>query len=110
MALKNIMILTDGNEEQMQGMIRGVEALDTDHQIGIVYGTHDSEEISEVELILADLANAIVLKTEKVKAIPHHQNNPITYMDINVPAGDRETIISYIKNEYPNLVQDILKN
>ena len=107
---RNVMIITEGSEEQMQGIIRGIEALDTEHKIGIIYGTANSTATTEVEMILADLAKALIIKTAGVDIVEPPQGKDTTpYMDINVPDGDRETVINYIQKEYPTLIGDILK-
>jgi hypothetical protein len=110
MIKRNVLIITDGSEEQMQGIIRGIEFLDTEHQVGIIYGQHGSTEVTEVEMILADLSQAVVLKTARVNIPEHPQHKSIPSMDINVPDGDRADIIKYIKDEYPNIIQDILEH
>lgn len=104
---RNVMIITEGSEEQMQGIIRGIEALDTEHKIGIIYGTANSTATTEVEMLLADLAKALIIKTAGVDIIGG--TNTIPSMDINVPDGDREAVINYIQKEYPTLIGDILK-
>ena len=109
MIKRNVLVITDGSEEQMQGIIRGIEFLDTDHQIGIIYGQHDSTEVTEVELILADLSQAVVLKTARVNMKEHPQHKDVPSMDINVPDGDRADIVKYIKDEYPNIIDLLLK-
>ena len=109
MALRNVMIITEGSEEQMQGVIRGIESLDKDHKVGIIYGTNGTTAVSEVELILADLSNALVIKTSGIQLnIP--DGKELKSIEINVPDRDRDTVIKYIQDEYPNLIDDILKN
>ena len=55
--MKYILIATD-TEEQLQGIIRGIEALDEKHEIGILHGVHSVTEIDEPCQLIAELANA----------------------------------------------------
>ena len=100
------MILTDGSEEMMQGIIRGIEALDKDHQIGIIYGQYETSIVSEAEHLLASLANATIVHTPNIV-----YDEPVNSYVLDIPEelDNRETIISYIKDKYPNLIKDLLK-
>lgn len=107
---KNVIILAD-SEEQMQGIIRGIEALDTNRQIGIIMGTHaqeDSQCANEIIGVLADVADATVIYTSEMSKPSHPTDTPIKTMQLSIPDSDREKIIDYIETEYPNIIKDLL--
>lgn len=109
---KNVIISAD-SEEQMQGIIRGIEALDTNRQIGIIMGTYiqeDSKMSNEIVGILADVADATVIYTSEMSKPSHPTDIPIKTMQLSVPDSDREKIIDYIKTEYPNIIKDLLSS
>lgn len=109
---KNVIISAD-SEEQMQGIIRGIEALDTNRQIGIIMGTYiqeDSKMSNEIVGILADVAKATVIYTSEMSKPSHPTNSSIKTMQLSVPDSDREKIIDYIKTEYPNIIKDLLSS
>jgi len=108
---KNIVILTEGSEELMQGIIRGIEALDNNHQVGIIYGQYDHPEMTEAESILVDLTGAVIIKTPHVKAVAP-AGKEVECIELNfsedVYNSKRDTIIEYIKDNYDYLIQEIL--
>ena len=109
---KNIVILTEGSEELMQGIIRGIEALDKNHQIGIIYGQYDHPEMTEAEAILVDLTNSVIVKTPHMKAIAP-AGKEVESIDLSftedIYNANRDTIIEYIKDNYDYLISEILK-
>ena len=99
--IKRNIIVVASTEERMQGMIRGIESLDTEHEVGIIHGTYGNDAIDEVVLLLADLANALILKEESIP-VPEEtevtKGKNIHYIDVPLPKelNDRESIISYM--------------
>ena len=110
MIKRNIIIIAP-TEEAMQGIIRGIEALDSEHEVGIIHGTYGVDAVDEVTLILAELANASIIKTKSTKMTPHPKGIDINYLDLTFPADikdDRDAYIDYITNHMNNLIKDIV--
>lgn len=103
--MKNIMIITN-NDERMQGIIRGIESIDAEHRLNIIYGAGDST-VTEVQLIMADLAEATLLITEEVQVPAHPQGKAITQYLINIPDSDRQTIIEYMQDNCKHLIDTL---
>ena len=110
MIKRNIIVMAP-TEEAMQGIIRGIEALDSEHEVGIIHGTYGVDAVDEVTLILAVLANASIIKTKSTKRTPHPKGIGIQFMDLEFPEDikdDRDAYIDYITNHMKNLIHDIL--
>jgi len=101
--IKRNIIVVASTEERMQGMIRGIESLDTEREVGIIHGTYGNDAIDEVVLLLADLANAVIVKEESIPAPEETEatkGKNIHYLNIPLPGelNNRESIIEYIAN------------
>ena len=110
MIKRNIIIIAP-TEEAMQGIIRGIEALDSEHEVGIIHGTYGVDAVDEVTLILAELANATIVKEGSILMTQHPKGIGIQFMDLEFPddiKDDRESYIDYITNHMKNLIHDIL--
>lgn len=109
MIKRNVIILMT-SEEAMQGVIRGIEALDVDHEVGIIHGAYNITEVDEVTLILAELAGALIIKTPEIKMNNKHpQGKAIPYMDIELPVmKDRNDYIKYITIHMQDLLTKII--
>ena len=110
MIKRNIIVIAP-TEEAMQGIIRGIESLDSEHEVGIIHGTYGVDAVDEVTLILAELANASIIKTESTKMTPHPKGIGIRYMDLEFPVDiedDRNAYIDYINSQMKDLINDIL--
>ena len=105
---RNVIVLAD-TEEQMQGIIRGIEALDKENKIGIMHGMHGLSEVDEITMILAEVAGAVIIHSFSITPKEHPQGKALKYFPLAVPNTTREQVIAYIKVEYPNLIEDILK-
>ena len=46
MIKRNIIVIAP-TEEAMQGIIRGIEALDSEHKVGIIHGTYGVDAVDE---------------------------------------------------------------
>ena len=110
MIKRNIIVIAP-TEEAMQGIIRGIEALDSEHEVGIIHGTYGVDAVDEVTLILAELANATIVKVGNILMTPHPKGIGIQFMDLEFPddiKDDRDAYIDYITNHMKNLIHDIL--
>lgn len=110
MIKRNIIVIAP-TEEAMQGIIRGVEALDSEHEVGIIHGTYGVDAVDEVTLILAELANATIVKEGSILMTQHPKGIGIQFMDLEFPddiKDDRESYIDYITNHMKNLIHDLL--
>ena len=110
MIKRNIIVIAP-TEEAMQGIIRGVEALDSEHEVGIIHGTYGVDAVDEVTLILAELANATIVKVGNILMTQHPKGIGIQFMDLEFPEDikdDRDAYIDYITNHMKNLIHDIL--
>ena len=110
MIKRNIIIIAP-TEEAMQGIIRGIEALDSEHEVGIIHGTYGVDAVDEVTLILAELANATIVKEGSILMTQHPKGIGIQFMDLEFPEDikdDRDSYIDYITNHMKNLIHDIL--
>lgn len=110
MIKRNIIVIAP-TEEAMQGIIRGVEALDSEHEVGIIHGTYGVDAVDEVTLILAELANATIVKEGSILMTQHPKGIGIQFMDLEFPEDikdDRDAYIDYITNHMKNLIHDIL--
>ena len=110
MIKRNIIVIAP-TEEAMQGIIRGVEALDSEHEVGIIHGTYGIDAVDEVTLILAELANATIVKEGSILMTQHPKGIGIQFMDLEFPddiKDDRDAYIDYITNHMKNLIHDIL--
>ena len=110
MIKRNIIVIAP-TEEAMQGIIRGVEALDSEHEVGIIHGTYGVDAVDEVTLILAELANATIVKVGSILMTSHPKGIGIQFMDLEFPEDikdDRDAYIDYITNHMKNLIHDIL--
>lgn len=110
MIKRNIIVIAP-TEEAMQGIIRGIEALDSEHEVGIIHGTYGVDAVDEVTLILAELANATIVKEGSILMTQHPKGIGIQFMDLEFPEDikdDRDTYIDYITNHMKNLIHDIL--
>lgn len=110
MIKRNIIVIAP-TEEAMQGIIRGIEALDSEHEVGIIHGTYGVDAVDEVTLILAELANATIVKEESILMTQHPKGIGIQFMDLEFPEDikdDRDAYIDYITNHMKNLIHDIL--
>lgn len=109
--MKNIIILAE-NEEQMQGIIRGVEALDSNREIGIIHGAYSADGVeinSEVLAIMAELAEATILHTANIPDFTHPRNIPIRNVMIDVPNDlSRNDLIEYMKDHNKDLINILL--
>lgn len=101
--MKNIIILAK-TEEQMQGIIRGIEQLDTNHEIGIIYGSFTDREVSEVTKVLIDVAEATVVHTGVIKEDAQYK----MYQLNNIPTDDRNNVIDYIINNHKGIIKDLI--
>ena len=113
MALRNIIILTN-TEAQMQGLIRAIEELDENHDIGIIHGSYGKDAVDEVTLVLAELANARILKQSNIKMNAHPRGIGIPYMDMEL--NDYQTIdeakndiLKTYNNKNKQLIDELLK-
>lgn len=110
MIKRNIIVIAP-TEEAMQGIIRGVEALDSEHEVGIIHGTYGVDAVDEVTLILAELANATIVKEGSILMTQHPKGIGIQFMDLEFPEDikdNRDAYIDYITNHMKNLIHDIL--
>ena len=110
MIKRNIIVIAH-TEEAMQGIIRGIEALDSEHEVGIIHGTYGVDAVDEVTLILAELANATIVKEGSILMTQHPKGIGIQFMDLEFPEDikdDRDAYIDYITNHMKNLIHDIL--
>ena len=110
MIKRNIIVIAP-TEEAMQGIIRGIEARDSEDEVGMIHGTYGVDAVDEGTLILAELANAAIIKTKSTKRTPHPKGIDITYLDLTFPADikdDRKAYIDYITNHMNDLIKDIL--
>lgn len=110
MIKRNIIVIAP-TEEAMQGIIRGIEALDSEHEVGIIHGTYGVDAVDEVTLILAELANATIVKEGSILMTQHPKGIGIQFMDLEFPddiKDDRDAYIDYITNHMKNLIHDIL--
>lgn len=110
MIKRNIIVIAP-TEEAMQGIIRGVESLDSEHEVGIIHGTYGVDAVDEVTLILAELANATIVKEGSILMTQHPKGIGIQFMDLEFPEDikdDRDAYIDYITNHMKNLIHDIL--
>lgn len=107
---KNIIVMTEGSEEVLQGMIRGIEALDSDRRIGIIYGAHNSKGLSESEGVLLDVTKAVIVCTMDFnlgESLGNYKCIPLAFPS-DVLEGDRNIVINFIKEYYSNIVEDII--
>jgi len=108
---RNVMIIAP-SEELMQGILRGIEALDTEHKIGIIHGAAKNH-LDDVELILAELASAIIIKTPDIAQEEHPTHKTVQYYDVLIPQdvqrGDRTQVIDYVKSHLGNIIDELLK-
>ena len=110
MIKRNIIVIAP-TEEAMQGIIRGIESLDLEHEVGIIHGTYGVDAVDEVTLILAELANATIVKVGSILMTQHPKGIGIQFMDLEFPEDikdDRDAYIDYITNHTKNLIHDIL--
>ena len=110
MIKRNIIVIAP-TEEAMQGIIRGIESLDSEHEVGIIHGTYGVDAVDEVTLILAELASATIVKVGSILMTPHPKGIGIQFMDLEFPEDikdDRDAYIDYITNHMKNLIHDIL--
>ena len=110
MIKRNIIIIAP-TEEAMQGIIRGIEALDSEHEVVIIHGTYGVDAVDEVTLILAELTNATIVKVGSILMNQHPKGIGIQFMDLEFPEDikdDRDAYIDYITNHMKNLIHDIL--
>lgn len=112
---KNVIVLAE-TEEQLQGIIRGIESLDKEHQIGIILGVHTKDEshtqddlnmTTEIIGIMADVTGATVIHTSE-KNKPVCKNKEINTLTINVPDDSRLIVMDKIKENYPDIVHKLL--
>ena len=110
MIKRNIIVIAP-TEEAMQGIIRGVEALDSEHEVGIIHGTYGVDAVDEVTLILAGLANSTIVQVGSILMTQDPKRIAIQFMDLEFPEDikdDRDAYIDYITNHMKNLIHDIL--
>lgn len=121
--LKNVIVVARSDEE-LQGMIRGIEALNTEFKVGIIYGCvvndSDNNTLSEAVLLLAQVTNASFVlpdtlqSPDSIKGI-EVLNDSNTFHYIHIPTTNtekecnREVIIEYMKENYSDLIEEILK-
>lgn len=113
MQRRNIIVIGK-NEEIMQGLIRGIEALDTSNQISIIHGAEDDQYagdtvLSEALWVLTDLTKSVVVMDAECTLLQH---NPDRVKDVYlIPLlseyTTRDEVIEHIK-KFPHLIQDIL--
>lgn len=113
MQRRNIIVIGK-NEEIMQGLIRGIEALDTNNQISIIHGAEDDQYagdtvLSEALWVLTDLTESVVVMDAECTLLQH---NPDRVRDVYlIPLlseyTTRDEVIEHIK-KFPHLIQDIL--
>lgn len=110
--MKNIIVVTD-TEEQLQGIIRGIEALDTEHNIGILHGQHSMEIVDEACQLIAELANATLVMSPTITLQDVHKkhNTQLRTVYVDVPRDKtRDKIIEYMKEYYSDIVELITKD
>ena len=110
--MKNIIVVTD-TEEQLQGIIRGIEALDTEHNIGILHGQHSMEIVDEACQLIAELANATLVMSPNVLLQDVHKKHStqLRTVYVDVPRDKtRDEIIEYMKEYYSDIVELITKD
>lgn len=124
--MTNVMIFAETMEE-VQGIIRGIEQLDSDHKICIIHGAPCSDRfVGETNIILAEVANAVVITADYMKVAPHPRNIPtqvykVTLDDSIIQKANRrhsegidysedslvKEVIDSIVNNYPSIVEEL---
>ena len=106
--MKNILIATD-TEEQLQGIIRCIEALDEKHEVGILHGVHSVTEIDEPCQLIAELANATLVLSPNITLQDIKRSGTLRTIYVDVPKDkSREEILLYMKDYYSDIVSLIL--
>lgn len=112
---KNVIILAE-SEEQLQGIIRGIEALDKERQIGIILGVHTQDGVhtkddlnmtTDIVGIMAEVTGATVIHTSE-KNKPVCKNKEINTLIVDVPDDSRLIVMDKIKENYPDIVHKLL--
>ncbi len=116
MQRRNIIVIGK-NEEIMQGIIRGIEALDANNQISIIHGITDSfyaedeepTKITEPLCILADLTESILVMDAECTFLKYHPDKvkDVYLIPLLSEYTTRDEVIEHIK-KFPHLIQDLL--
>lgn len=108
--MKSIMIIME-TQERMQGVIRGIEELDEDHTLGIIHGSSlDDKPQDEILNIIADLANATIVKSPNIHLADHPQGKHINVYNVEIPQDvndDRDSVKQYLTKHYDSIVNDL---
>jgi hypothetical protein len=103
--IKNVVIYAD-SEEQMQGIIRGIEQLDTEHEISIIYGTYTEDVLSEPIKVLIDVAQAVVIDTGRLDK--DDTDSLKRYVLRHVPNdAERNDVIDWLITNHKHIIQDL---
>lgn len=103
--IKNVVIYAD-SEEQMQGIIRGIEQLDTEHEIGIIYGTYTEDVLSEPIRVLVDVAQAVVVDTGRLDK--DDTDSLKRYVLRHVPNdAERDDVVDWLITNHKHIIQDL---
>ena len=98
-------------EEQMQGIIRGIEALDSDHKIAIIHGAFNMEVIDETSQLISDLTNAVIITTQEISFPLDNDGKeviPQNVLQLHIPEElQRDEVIDYISHHYPDILMMI---
>lgn len=95
-------------EEQMQGIIRGIEALDSENKVGIIHGAYNMEVIDETSQLISDLTNAVIITTQEL-SFPLNDDGeeviPDNVIRLFIPEElQRDEVIDYISHKYPDII------
>ena len=106
--LRRNIIVVGKDEETMQGLIRGIEAIDKENQLSIIHGVNEPSTITEALWIIADLAEAIVV-ADADSTIPQLEQHvsQVYFIPLLTEYTTREEVIEHIK-KFPYLIQNIL--
>lgn len=112
--LRRNIIVIGKDEETMQGLIRGIEAIDKENQLSIIHGAEDDQYagdtiLSEALWVLTDLTESIIVMDADCTLLQH---NPDRVKDVYlIPLlseyTTRDEVIEHIK-KFPYLIQNIL--
>lgn len=100
--MKNVVIFAE-TEEQMQGIIRGIEQLDENHEVGIIYGSYTDKEISEALKVLIDVAEATVVHTGFLTV----NDTMKEYVLKGIPNDERTNVIDYLTSNKKGIIKDL---
>ena len=113
MQRRNIIVIGK-NEEIMQGMIRGIEAIDANNQLSIIHGAEDDQYagddvLSEALWVLTDLTESVVVMDAECTLLQHNPDRvkDVYLIPLLAEYTTRDEVIEHIK-KFPHLIQDIL--